>query len=142
MGKLRFRVMMGVKSDLEERGRWGTSRIWKNLWIHFLKIFPLLKHSTHIYLYPWTLIFYFLLILPAMDHAINASSTLRGKRHNSTIAGDLESPTKTPQTDRKSKKCKEEKKSQLHSLFSYCLKQIIMKCVFHFCPSSFSKKTW
>ena len=75
-----------------------------------------------------------------MDHAINAPSTLRDKRHNSTVAGDLESPTKTPQRDRKSKKCKEEKKSQLHSLLSYCLKQIIMKGVFHFCPSSFSKK--
>lgn len=52
-----------------------------------------------------------------MAHAINAPSTLRGKGHNSTVAGDLEWPTKTPQRDRKSKKCKQEKKTQLHSLF-------------------------
>ena len=45
-----------------------------------------------------------------MDPAKNAPSTLRGKRHNSTAAGGLESPAKTSQRDRKSKRCKKGKK--------------------------------
>ena len=99
----------------------------------------LLKHHTHTYLDPLAVMFYFSLILPAMDQAVHAPSSLRRKRHNSTAADDLASPSRTPQRDRESKSSKGNKKRPIAQPCSFTLKYIIMKGVLNFRSLPFLK---